>query len=115
MALMVQSIDALKISDEKERNEMYGYVYRTKRSINYFHCSQDYIVVPSLNEKKMILCKLERDRGLNCFECFECEHVTTLENMKLASKQSSCIHVRLCSILFSDITCEKPPISPVEV
>ena len=35
--------------------------------------------------------------------------------MKLASKESSCIHVQLCSILFSDTTCEKPHISPVEV
>ena len=39
--------------------------------------------------------------------CFECEHVTALENMKLASKESSCIHVQLCSVLFSDMTCEK--------
>ena len=115
MASLVQSLDALQISDDEKRKDMYGYVYRTKKSRNYFHCSLDYIVVPSFDEKKMILCKLERARGLNCFVCFECEHVTALENMKLASKESSCIHVQLCSVLFSDMTCEKTHISTVEV
>ena len=52
---------------------------------------------------------------LNCFVCFECERITALENMKPAPKESSCIPVQLCSILFSDTTFEKPHISPVQV
>ena len=40
------------------------------------------LLFPALMRKKRILCKLERARGLNCFVCFECEHVTALENMK---------------------------------
>ena len=52
MASIVQSLDALKISNEKDRKEIIGYVYIKKKSRNYFHCSRDYIVVPSFNEKK---------------------------------------------------------------
>ena len=64
MASLVKSLDGLKISDEKERKGMFGYVYRTKTSRNYFHCSQDYIVVPSFNEKKTDTVQTGEGKGI---------------------------------------------------
>ena len=56
----------------------------------------------------MILCKLERNVEENCYICFECENSTIFENMDnvqnyMRTKHSSCIHSKLCQIIFDKL------------
>ena len=76
--------------------------YRTKKANQYFLCSDDYMVIPSFDEKKCILRKIVRDKD-NTFICFQCDHRTMLDNISQQSKKtSSFIHAKLCQTLCSD-------------
>jgi hypothetical protein len=82
--------------------------YRTKKANQYFLCSDDYMVIPSFDEKKCILRKIVRDKD-NTFICFQCDHRTVLDNISQQSKKtSSFIHAKLCQTLFSDLQPVKP-------
>ena len=99
MTSLVERLDALQISDKKSRKYMFGYIYRTKKAKQYFLCTEDYMVIPSFDEKKFILCKIVRDKD-NSFICFLCDHRTVLDNISQQSKKtSSCIHAKLYSFL----------------
>ena len=108
MTSLVERLDALQISDEKSRKDIFGYIYRTKKAKQYFLCTEDYMVIPSFDEKKFILCKIVRDKD-NTFISFQCDHRTVPDNISQQSKKtSSCIHAKLCQTLFSDTQPVKP-------
>ena len=114
MASLVEKLDALSINDEKERKDLFGYIYRTKQSKNYFICENDFIVIPNCDNKKMVLCKLVRHESGNCFLCFACENSTVFENMNIEhyvkTKPLSCIHINLCKVIFAEISSKKASI-----
>ena len=117
MSSLIEKFDSLAINDEKERKDIYGYVFRTKKSKNYFFCKNDFIVIPSFDEKKMILCKLVLQKPEYCFICFKCENLTILENMDnvedyAKSKNKSCIHKKLCKVIFAENISKNYNISP---
>ena len=112
MTSLVERFDSLSINGEKEREDLFGYVFRTKKAKNYFLCNNDFIVIPSFDEKKMVLRKLERSISELCFLCFECENLTVFENMRstenfVHTKSTSCIHVKLCKIIFAEVKSTK--------
>ena len=80
MTSLVERLDALQISDEKSRKDIFGYIYRTKKAKQYFLCTEDYMVIPSFDEKRFILCKIVRDKD-NIFICVICAHRTVLDNI----------------------------------
>ena len=87
MTSLVERFDSLSINDEKGRMDFFGYVFRTKKAKNYFLCNNDFIVIPSFDEKKMVLRKLE-------------SFVFCAFNVKtfVHTKSASCIHVKLSTV-----------------
>ena len=102
MASLVERLDALQLTDDERRKDLYGYIYRTKKERQYYLCSGDFLVVPSFDGKKFILCQLLRDKE-DTFVCYQCEHRTAIENITLSTNnKTKCIHTQLCKILFPD-------------
>ena len=81
MTTLVEKLNALNIDDKKQRKYLFGYIYRVKKGHKFYLCKNDFVVIQSFDEKKMILCKLERSKNGNIFSCFECEHLTLFEHM----------------------------------
>ena len=109
MTTLVEKLNALNIDDKKQRKDLFGYIYRVKKGHKFYLCKNDFVVIQSFDEKKMILCKLERSKNGNIFICFECENLTLFENMGnvdnfAKTKSSTCpylkLYLRSCSILF---------------
>ena len=100
MSSLVEKLDALSIDDEKERKDLFGYIYSTKPSKNYFICENDFIVIPNCDNKKIVLCKLVRLESRNCFLCFACENSTVFENMNNYCT-ASCINEDVTVLLLS--------------
>ena len=46
MTSLVERLDALQISDEKSRTDMFGFIYRTKKAKQYFLCSDHWGPLP---------------------------------------------------------------------
>ena len=99
MASLIEKLDALKICDENKRKDLYGYLYRTKGTKNYFLCSNNYFVIPSTDNKKMLLCQKTVS---GAFFCFSCEHYSALKTKGGLEMKPECIHIQLCKILFSN-------------
>ena len=77
-----------------------------KRQKHIFLCEGGFIVIPSFDGKKYILCKMEFGSE-RCFLCFDCENRTVYEYMNNVdnyskSKNTECIHVKLCIVLYSE-------------
>ena len=111
MTSLAEKLDFLTLQDEGIRRDLFGYLTRVKKKKNSFLCAKGYVVIPSLDSKKYVLCKMENGSQA-CFQCFECENSTIYENMNDAknyaiTKKSECLHVKLCNLLFSNCRSEE--------
>ena len=105
MTSLVEKLDALQISDEKSRKDMFGYIYRTKKGKQYFLWLDDHMeIIPSFVEKKFIICKLVRDKD-NIFICFLCDTWTVLDKISQQSKKTSSFQNPTRPQLSQKLTC----------
>ena len=104
MSSIIQKLEALTVN-ESERSNLIGYLTRTKKSKKYFRCRNDYVVIPSFDAKKYLLCKMIRSFESLSFLCLECQNATIFENMNdvekfVKTKTNQCVHEQLCEVLF---------------
>ena len=111
MSTIIQKLEALSL-DESERSDLIGYLTRTKKSKKYYRCRNDYVVIPSFDAKKYLLCKQIKSFESHSFLCLECQNATIFDNMNdvekfVKTKTSQCVHEQLCKILFHCEDAEK--------
>ena len=80
MTSLVNKLDSMTLNDNISRNDLFGYICRVKKAKAHFLCEGGFIVIPSFDGKKYILCKMEFGSE-RCFLCFDFENRTVYEYM----------------------------------
>ena len=73
MTSLVNKLDSMTLNDNISRNDLFGYICRVKKAKAHFLCEGGFIVIPSFDGKKYILCKMGCGSEC-CFLCFDCEN-----------------------------------------
>ena len=79
MSTIIQKLEALSL-DESERSDLIGYLTRTKKSKKYYRCRNDYVIIPSFDAKKYMLCKQIKSFESHSFLCLECQNATIFKS-----------------------------------